>query len=80
MWTDGPSKIVTAEQRAAEARAALQAHYSGAIQAHLDAKARERQYGIQTAITYRGDPNPQFAARRSSPGARRYGPIPRPSW
>ncbi|MDX1159423.1 hypothetical protein GOL34_30950, partial [Sinorhizobium medicae] len=34
-----------------------------AIQAHLDAKARERQYdGIQTAITYRGDPNPQFSA------------------
>ncbi len=37
--------------------------YSRAIQAHLDAKARERQYdGIQTAITYRDDPNPQFAA------------------
>ncbi len=40
-----------------------QADYSNAIQAHLDAKARERQYdGIQTAITYRDDPNPQFAA------------------
>jgi hypothetical protein len=37
--------------------------FSAAIQAHLDAKARERQYdGIQTAITYRGDPNPQFSA------------------
>lgn len=40
-----------------------QADYSAAIQAHMDAKARERQYdGIQTAITYRDDPNPQFAA------------------
>lgn len=37
--------------------------YTRAIQAHLDAKARERQYdGIQTAITYRDDPNQQFAA------------------
>ncbi|RVJ51273.1 hypothetical protein CN166_28045 [Sinorhizobium medicae] len=63
MWTVDLSKVVTAEQKAAEARAALQAQYSAAIQAHLDAKARERQYdGIQTAITYRGDPNPQFAA------------------
>ncbi|OOG74049.1 hypothetical protein B0E45_06220 [Sinorhizobium sp. A49] len=40
-----------------------QADYSKAIQAHMDAKARERQYdGIQTAITYRDDPNLQFAA------------------
>ncbi|WP_322883931.1 hypothetical protein U8C35_10325 [Sinorhizobium medicae] len=63
MWTVDLSKVVTAEQKAAEARAALQAQYSAAIQAHLDAKARERQYdGIQTAITYRRDPNPQFAA------------------
>lgn len=40
-----------------------QADYSAAIQAHLDAKARERQYdGIHTAIGYRDDPNPNFAA------------------
>ncbi|MDX0563286.1 hypothetical protein [Sinorhizobium medicae] len=63
MWTVDLSKVVTAEQKASEARAALQSQYSAAIQAHLDAKARERQYdGIQTAITYRGDPNPQFSA------------------
>ncbi len=37
--------------------------YATAIQAHLDAKARERQYdSILTAITYRDDPNEQFAA------------------
>ncbi|WP_322884898.1 hypothetical protein U8C32_14770 [Sinorhizobium medicae] len=63
MWTVDLSKVLTAEQKAAEARAALQARYSAAIQAHLDARARARQYdGIQTAITYRGDPNPQFSA------------------
>lgn len=40
-----------------------QADYSAAIQAHLDAIARERQYdGIHTAIGYRDDPNPSFAA------------------
>lgn len=37
--------------------------YSRAIQAHLDATARERQYdSIHTLIGYRGDPNPEFAA------------------
>ncbi|MDW9451930.1 hypothetical protein GOA58_30790 [Sinorhizobium meliloti] len=37
---------------------------SAALQAHLDAKARERQHDvIQTAITYRGAPNPQFSAK-----------------
>lgn len=41
----------------------LESHYSSAIQSHLDATARERRYdGIQTAITYRNDPNPQFSA------------------
>ena len=40
-----------------------QADYAAAIQALLDAKARERQYdGIHTAIGYRDDPNPNFAA------------------
>jgi hypothetical protein len=39
------------------------ADYSAAIQAHLDATARQRQYdGILSAITYRDDPNPVFAA------------------
>lgn len=37
--------------------------FAGVIQAHLDATAQERQYdGIQTAVSYRGDPNTQFAA------------------
>lgn len=37
--------------------------FSRAIDRHLDATAAERQYdSIQTAVTYRDDPNPQFAA------------------
>lgn len=37
--------------------------FTNAIQAHLDITARGRNYdSIQSAITYRGDPNPQFAA------------------
>ena len=41
----------------------LQAMYSNAIQQHLDNMARERGYdGIHTAISYRDDPNPAYAA------------------
>lgn len=62
MWTPDPAKIITAEQKAAEATAALQAVFTIAIQRHLDAKANERYYdNIHTAIGYRDDPNPSFA-------------------
>ncbi len=55
--------LSTAEQRAAEASAHAVFEYSDAIQAHLEAKAAERHYdSIQSAVSYRGDPNPQFAA------------------
>lgn len=55
--------IVTAEEKAARQRAALKLAMERAIQAHLDATAAERSYdSIQTAVTYRDDPNPQFAA------------------
>lgn len=61
------SKIITAEQKAATALAAAMAEYSGAIQAHLEAKAHERHYdSIQSAISYRDDPNPQFAAEAAA--------------
>ncbi len=63
MWTPDPAKIITAEQKAAEATAALQAVFPAAIQRHLDAKAHERHYdNIHTAIGYRNDPNLGFAA------------------
>ncbi len=63
MWKPDPSIIVTAELKAAEAREHLRKRMTDAIQAHLDTTARTRNYdSIQSAITYRGDPNPQFAA------------------
>lgn len=63
MWTPDPAKIITAEQKAVEATASLQAVFTAAIQRHLDAKANERHYdNIHTAIGYRDDPNQRFAA------------------
>jgi hypothetical protein len=61
------SKAITAEQKAAEALAAAMEQYSGAIQAHLEAKARERRYdSLQSAVSYRNDANPQFAAEAAA--------------
>ncbi|MBN7804921.1 hypothetical protein JZX86_06020 [Agrobacterium rosae] len=63
MWSPDASIIITAEQKAAEHRAALEAQFSGAIQSHLDATARQRRYdSIHTAISYRDDANPVFAS------------------
>lgn len=43
--------------------AQLTAIGAAVVQAHLDATARLRRYdNIQTAVSYRDDPNPQFAA------------------
>ncbi|MBD9509984.1 hypothetical protein IB265_24725 [Ensifer sp. ENS10] len=63
MWTPDPAKIITAEQKAAEAMATLRTAFTAAIQRHLDTKANERHYdNIHTAIGYRDDPNEGFAA------------------
>lgn len=41
--------------------------YSAAVQQLLDATAGERRYdSIQTAVTYRDDPNPQFASEAAA--------------
>ena len=62
MWTPDTSIIITAEQKAAEQRAALEAMFSSAIQTHLDDTASQRRYdSIHTAISYRDDANPLFA-------------------
>ncbi|WP_420836861.1 hypothetical protein [Aquabacter cavernae] len=64
MWTPD----VVAEWAASQAPvppspAALTAHGAAIVQAHLDATAQERRYdSAQTAVSYRDDPNPQFAA------------------
>lgn len=43
--------------------AQLMAAGAAVVQRHLDGVARERRYdSIQTAVSYRDDPNPQFAA------------------
>lgn len=67
MWTPDASIIITAEQKAEQQRAALQGQFSSAIQSHLDAKASQRRYdSIHTAISYRDDPNPKFAAEAAA--------------
>ncbi len=67
MWTPDASIIITAEQKAEQQRAALQAQFSGAIQTHLDITASQRRYdSIHTAISYRDDPNPIFAAEAAT--------------
>jgi hypothetical protein len=63
MWKPDSSQIITAEQKQAEALESLTAFFSQAIQTHLDSRAQERRYdSIQTAVTYRDDPNTSFAA------------------
>lgn len=67
MWTPDTSIIITAEQKAAEQRAALEAMFSSAIQTHLDTTASQRRYdSIHTAISYRDDPNPVFASEAAA--------------
>lgn len=63
MWTVDPTKIITAEQKAAEAKAALLATYKAAFDAHLDAVAQERQYDNRVTVgTYVASSNPQYVA------------------
>ena len=67
MWTPDASIIITAEQKAAEQRAGLEAMFSSAIQTQLDNTARQRRYdSIHTAISYRDDANPVFASEAAA--------------
>lgn len=57
------SLMTTGAQRDALQASQTLSQFTAAIQSHLDTTARERHYDdIQSAITYRGDPNPVFAA------------------
>lgn len=61
MWTPDASCIITAEQKAAEARAGMLAGYKSAFDAHLDAVAQQRQYDNRLTIAaYLGSTNPRW--------------------
>lgn len=50
MWTPDPTQIITAEQKAAEAQAALQEQFRAAIQAHVDATAMSKLYNDSVTL------------------------------
>ena len=63
MWTPDPAIIVTAEQREAEAKAAMVETFRLAIQAHVDATAQARRYdGGVSLASYVASSNPAWAA------------------
>jgi len=63
MWKPDPSKIVTAEQKAAAERESMLASYKRAFDAHLDAVAQSRQYDNRlTIVAYASSTNAQWAA------------------
>lgn len=58
-----PDGYPIAVPRPAPTVAELTARGAAVVQGHLDATARQRRYdSIQTAVSYRDDPNPVFAA------------------
>lgn len=64
MWTPDPDRIITAEQKAAEAVAATIGAFESAIQALVDAKPREMDFrdGV-TLASYVASTNPTWAAQ-----------------
>lgn len=58
-WLDEGNVPEPADQPVIDPIGAL----TDALQAYMDAQAKDRGYDdLKTAITYRGDPNPRFAA------------------
>lgn len=63
MWSPDPAIIITAAQKAAEAQAATVGRFRSAIQAHVDATAKSRNYdGGNALASYVASTNPQWAA------------------
>lgn len=62
MWQPDPAIIITAEQKAAEAQAALIEAYRLAIQGHVDATAQSRRYDSGNSLAgYVASTNPVWA-------------------
>jgi len=63
MWTPDASQIVTAEQRADEAKAAAVERFRAAIQHHVDAQAHSRRYDSGNSLaSYVASTNEAWAA------------------
>lgn len=63
MWTPDPAKIITAADKEAAQSTAAMSVYEEAIQAHVDAKPRERAFrdGV-TLASYAASTNPGWQA------------------
>ena len=63
MWTPDPAKIITAADKEAAQSTATMSVYEEAIQAHVDAKPRERAFrdGV-TLASYASSTNPAWQA------------------
>jgi hypothetical protein len=67
MWTPNPAIIITAAQKVASAEAALVEQFRSAIQAHVDATARGRNYdGGNSLASYTSSTNPAWAAEATA--------------
>lgn len=67
MWTPDPSKIITAEMKAAQAQAALLESFRAAIQSHVDETARTRAYDSGNSLAgYIASTNPTWAAEAAA--------------
>ncbi|TKT79957.1 hypothetical protein [Aquamicrobium sp. LC103] len=62
MWKPDPANIITAEQKVAQAQAALVEEFRTAIQAHVDATAQSRRYDSGNSLaSYVASTNPIWA-------------------
>lgn len=67
MWTPNPATIITATQKEAAAQASVVEQFRSAIQAHVDATARDRSYDSGNSLaSYTSSTNPAWAAEATA--------------